>query len=139
MRQNAIVRIDPDVDFDWRAGAPSPWLKGRVFSARWTGSLCPPRAGRWDFRLEASGGAAALWLGGRLILDPTVSGSAPPPLAEAVNLPVGPVSFRLDYRRTGTKEGAGCRLLWRPSGGGPPFAPVPPAAFFPDRASASAR
>ncbi len=62
MRKSAIVpanpqplftRIDPQIDFDWRDGAPRPDMDDDNFGVRWTGFLAAPRTGK--YQLGATG------------------------------------------------------------------------------------
>jgi beta-glucosidase len=63
-----FVRIDAQVNFDWRGVTPAPGLTGQPYSVRWTGELVAPADG--DYLL---GGAAAdgfrMYLDGKRIID----------------------------------------------------------------------
>jgi beta-glucosidase len=44
----ALTRVDPQVDFRWRDGAPDPKLPDDNFGVRWTGYLAPPVSGKYS-------------------------------------------------------------------------------------------
>ncbi len=119
-------RRDPQVDFAWGKGPPSPWVPADNFSIRWTGWLRAPQAGDWELKLDADD-EAALWLDGVAVFPRKLGCWGFGARMGVVRLPGGPVSFRLDYAEHAGE--AHCRLAWRPPGGKGPFVPVPPEAF----------
>jgi Dolichyl-phosphate-mannose-protein mannosyltransferase/PA14 domain len=94
-------------DVDRRAGR---FLYHR-FGVIWTGYLRVPEAGRYDFRLDASG-RATLTIGPWLRLE---SQTAPGTVTTGL-LPAGLVPIRIEYQRTFGADGgplpARCDLLW---------------------------
>ncbi|WP_460364681.1 glycoside hydrolase family 3 C-terminal domain-containing protein, partial [Actinocorallia lasiicapitis] len=100
---------DPDVDFDWKGGAPVPVVPRRDWSARWTGTLTAPATGTYTFSLTSDDGSR-LTIDGEKIIDrwkPTA-----PTRTGTVELTAGRhVPIRIDYR-----QGAGgshLTLGWR--------------------------
>jgi len=63
----ALVRDDPDLYFDWGAGAPAPGLPVDNFSVRWTRDL-NFSAGNYRFYAYVDDGVR-LWIDGVLVID----------------------------------------------------------------------
>ncbi len=88
---------------------PAPDFPSTNFSIRWTGSIVPPKSGRYQFRTIADDGVR-LWVGGRLLID-NWTVQAPTERTASVQLDSGkPVPIRLEYFQAG--GGAELRLLW---------------------------
>ena len=106
-----FTRIDPQVDFDWRDGAPRKDMDDDNFGVRWTGYLAPPVSGK--YQLGATGlNAYEVYLDGK-------------PLArrdnvhergyeyETVDLEAGKLySIRVDFHEV--HGDADIRLVWAP-------------------------
>ncbi|HEV2417764.1 MAG TPA: glycoside hydrolase family 3 N-terminal domain-containing protein, partial [Terriglobia bacterium] len=45
----ALLRTDPEIQFDWNAASPAPSIPMKAFSVRWTGTITPPGAGDYTF------------------------------------------------------------------------------------------
>ncbi|MFN7994906.1 MAG: glycoside hydrolase family 3 C-terminal domain-containing protein [Bryobacteraceae bacterium] len=66
--QPLFLRIDPQVEFDWRDGAPRPGMDNDNFGVRWTGYLKPPESGK--YQLGATGlNSFEVYLDGRLLVQ----------------------------------------------------------------------
>ena len=63
-----LTRIDPEVNFDWKNGAPDPALPEDGFSIRWTGQVAPAYSEQYTFYVRADDGCR-LWVNGQLILE----------------------------------------------------------------------
>src|SRR3989304_7720129 len=50
----ALVRIDPQINFDWGAGSAHPLLGDDTHSIRWTGQIEPRTSALYDFELGAA-------------------------------------------------------------------------------------
>ncbi len=48
-----VIRVDPQVDFDWGAGAPAPGIGSNDFSVRWTGQVEAPASGDYTFYTQS--------------------------------------------------------------------------------------
>jgi PA14 domain len=59
-----LMRVDPNIDFDWGAGSPGAGVPADLFSARWTGLLTPRFSELYTFYTASSDGA-------RVFLDDT--------------------------------------------------------------------
>ncbi len=72
----ALVRQDPQIQFDWNAAAPAPGIPMQAFSVRWTGTLTAPAPGDYTFsvhkfhcyRCEVDE-VVRVYLDGKLVLD----------------------------------------------------------------------
>ena len=62
----AFSRIDPQIAFDWGAGAPSAAVSADYFSADWSGEIQPMYSETYTFTLNADDGAT-LWINGQQI------------------------------------------------------------------------
>jgi beta-glucosidase len=66
--QPLFTRIDPQVDFDWRNGAPRADMDDDNFGVRWTGCLAPAASG--TYRLGATGlNSYEVYLDGKLLVQ----------------------------------------------------------------------
>jgi len=64
----ALVRVDPQVQFDWSGGSPDPKVHPEHFSVRWTGTLRSPVSR--DVRLSVTtDDGARLYIDGKLVID----------------------------------------------------------------------
>ena len=103
----AIIRNDPEINFDWGAGSPNPAIPVDNFSARWTRTL-NFEAGTYRFRILADDGVR-LWLNDQLILDDWRDGGAGEVSVDRL-LTAGSHTVRLEYyEATGL---ARVRLWW---------------------------
>ena len=51
-----LMRVDPNIDFDWAAGSPGAGLPADLFSVRWTGLLTPRFSELYTFYTASSDG-----------------------------------------------------------------------------------
>jgi beta-glucosidase len=66
--QPLFTRIDPQVNFDWRDGAPRADMDDDNFGVRWTGFLAPPVSGK--YQLGATGlNAFEVYLDGKRLVS----------------------------------------------------------------------
>lgn len=64
-----LVRIDPEIQFDWGARAPAKGMAAD-YSIRWTGKLGPmPETARYDIAPQAAGAFLKLAVQGKVIWD----------------------------------------------------------------------
>jgi hypothetical protein len=63
-----VIRIDPNVDFNWGSGSPDPAIGADNFSARWTGSLRRNLTGEYAFYTVSDDGVR-LFINNNLIID----------------------------------------------------------------------
>jgi beta-glucosidase len=78
----ALVRIDPQVDFDWSVGSPDPAIPVDHFSIRWTGKLISPITGAGKISVTSDDGVR-LYTDGKLVVDSWVNRG---PTTDVVNL-----------------------------------------------------
>jgi beta-glucosidase len=63
-----LVRVDPQIAFDWKQEAPSAAVPRDKFSVRWTGFLLPPADGRYDISVQTDDGVR-LSIDNRMLMD----------------------------------------------------------------------
>lgn len=64
----AIVRAEPQVDFNWGVGSPDPSIPHASFSAQWSTVLEAPDTQSYTLHVLANDGVR-LWLDGQLLID----------------------------------------------------------------------
>jgi hypothetical protein len=109
-----LVRDDPEVNFNWGYGSPSPALPPDRFSVRWTRSSNFD-GGRYRFTVVTDDGAR-LFVDGKLIIDAWKVQAAATYQVE-VDLPAGSRAIRMEYFEDAGEATA--RLSWERIGGGP--------------------
>jgi beta-glucosidase len=118
----ALVRTDPQIQFDWDAAAPAPSIPMRSFSVRWSGMLTPPGPGDYTFSLREPGcypcgdhETFRVFLDGKLVIDGSTYNHRPKlPVYQAHFADSSPHAFRLEYAHRGPLFGAGVTLEWQP-------------------------
>ncbi len=63
-----LIRMDPQLDFDWAVESPDPRIPWDHYSARWTGRLKPRFREPTTFMIQANDGVR-FWLDGKKVLD----------------------------------------------------------------------
>jgi len=63
-----LVRIDPQIQFNWGGGKPDEKINSDRFSVRWTGRLRAPLSGTLHLGVTSDDGVR-LWIDGKQILD----------------------------------------------------------------------
>jgi eukaryotic-like serine/threonine-protein kinase len=63
-----LVRLDPEINFEWNVVTPAPEIAPETFSVRWTGHIDAPNPGPRRLCLLSDDGVR-LWFDGRLVLD----------------------------------------------------------------------
>ena len=63
-----VTRIDETIDFNWGEGSPHPKIQKDHFSARWTGTLLPPKSGKYRIGTTTDDGSR-LFLDNERIID----------------------------------------------------------------------
>ncbi len=103
----AVVRTDPNLDFNWGAGSPDAQIPADNFSARWTQSLYLEE-GQYEFNVTADDGVRLFVDGGLVINDWRESTNAT--RTGSIQLGAGTHTLRLEYfEQTGQ---AAVRLGW---------------------------
>ncbi|MGW8318584.1 MAG: PA14 domain-containing protein, partial [Candidatus Promineifilaceae bacterium] len=90
----AVVRNDPNINFNWGMGSPVPGLPTDNFSVRWSRSL-HLEAGTYTFRISVDDGVR-LYLDNRLIINEWRDGSRRD-LSATESVSAGSHSLRLEY------------------------------------------
>jgi len=103
----AVVRLDPEINFDWAMGAPDARIDPDAFSVRWTGQLVPPETHDYLLSVTTDDGVR-LYIDGKLLLDQWVWRSATTDYVP-VKLEAGRIyDLRLEYYENG---GYACAFL----------------------------
>jgi beta-glucosidase len=120
-----VTRVDQQVDFDWNAAAPVPEVKASAFGVRWTGTITPPAAGKYEFSFRLAhcypcGDAEMLhvFLDGKQVSEQPVaakefrsSGMQP----FVLDLSDGQAhALRVEYSHHARLFGAGLSFDWKP-------------------------
>lgn len=70
--QAAVVRTDPNINFQWNSLAPAPGVNDDNFSVRWTGKLKAPETGKYALGIRANG-PVRVWLDNKLVIEETTN------------------------------------------------------------------
>jgi hypothetical protein len=104
-----VVRVDPQVDFNWGGGSPDPAIIGDTFSVRWTGQVVPRYTETYTFITVADDGTR-LWINDVPLIDDWTL-HAPTERNGTIALQAGEsYRVRLEYFENG--GGAVAQLLW---------------------------
>lgn len=105
----AFTRTDSTLSPYWGTGSPAPSVRPDSFSVRWTGTITPPRTGRYRFSLKADDGAR-LFIGGTLLVDRPTSTCNIRAFAD-IDL-TGGTSYPIMLEYTDLTGYAGLRFRW---------------------------
>ena len=107
-----MTRTDPNVDYTW-TGSPADGVPATNFSAKWTGTLNPPKTGTYTFGLTSDDGSR-LFINGTQVIDNWRDQAANTETAQ-VQLTAGtPAQIEVDYYQGGGD--ATVTLGWQPPG-----------------------
>ncbi|MHC4642254.1 MAG: PA14 domain-containing protein, partial [Planctomycetota bacterium] len=128
-----LVRVDPEINFDWLTGSPDPTMAIDNFSVRWTGRIAVPVVGNYTFTTETDDGAR-LWINDTLIIDQWVDQGVTPHSGSIQLNSYGPHDIKMEYYENG--GGAAAKLYWE----GPmvPYGIVPSNYLAPNFAAFTA-
>lgn len=127
----ALVRVDPQVAFNWDRGSPTDNLMARGeasgdeavpsdgFSIRWSGQLLPPVSGTYQLQAAADDGFR-LYLDGALVVDHWRTADRLDAGAVQLDL-VGGRAYDLRLEYFDAERDAGVRLAWTRPGAVPPL------------------
>ena len=120
--QRLLVRVDPNIDFNWGGGAPAPSLPEDKFCIRWTGTVTTPAAdGTYTFYTVTDDGLR-LWVDEQLLIDEWHSQS-PTEWSGMITLAADTTYLiKMEYREDG--GGAEASLSWEPPGGSKAIIPT---------------
>lgn len=108
LTKQKLTRIDPQINFDWGTGSPSPSISADTFSARWTGYVQAQYTENYTLTTTSDDGVR-VWVDGNLLIDrwnsPAGTGSA------SINFSAGSYhALKVEYfENTGTAK---MQLQW---------------------------
>ena len=127
--RRVLARVDPDVNFYWLRTRPHPDI-GNAFTARWTGFLRAPKAGRYRIVANVDDGVRVT-VDDKLVLSRWVQYGV---WDTTVDLTGKPQSLVIEYNNT--DGDARFSLSWQRVGVDTHYTPIPPSAFFTDKNTA---
>jgi beta-glucosidase len=95
-----LVRLDPQISFNWGLDKPHEKIKPDQYSVRWTGRLRAPVTGNLRLSITTDDGVR-LWINGQQLLDMWLDRGA---TTDVVTIPVekdGEYDLRLEYYENG--------------------------------------
>jgi hypothetical protein len=108
-QSKVLVRIDPNINFDFSA-SPPPGVRPDDFSVRWTGQIAVPTKGEtYTFTTETDDGAR-LWVNGQLVVDQWIDQGTTAASGDILLDDLGPYDIEMEYYENG--GGAVARLYW---------------------------
>ena len=118
----ALVRNDPQIQFDWNAASPASGIPMKAFAVRWSGVLTPPGPGDYTFGISqphcypcGNHESFRVYLDDKLMTSFTQENQRPtvPPF-QVHFADAKPHNFRLEYTHRSPLFGAGLTLVWQP-------------------------
>ncbi|HEY0705710.1 MAG TPA: PQQ-dependent sugar dehydrogenase, partial [Polyangia bacterium] len=122
-----LLRIEPDVDFDWGRSSPDPSVDPSTWSARWTGFVLPQFTESYTFATDSDDGVR-VWVNDVLVLDAWTVHAVRRDTAMPVALTAGQkATIRMEF--FDDSADAVAKLYW--SSASQPLAIVPTARLYP--------
>ena len=95
--QPVVVQDDPQINFNWGAGAPAPGVPPNDYSVRWTRDQAFEQ-GAYRFAVNVEGGVR-LWLDGQILIDSWSDQGLRLEQADSPSLASGVHPVRVEYRK----------------------------------------
>lgn len=112
--ERLLVRVDPEINFNWSGGSPDPRVPNDEFTVRWTGAVTTTSsAGTYTFYTKSDDGAR-LWVNGQLLIDEYVNQGSTEHSGTITLAANTTYVIRMDYFEAG--GGADASLSWEPPG-----------------------
>jgi hypothetical protein len=125
----AFSRTDPQINFNWGLGSPSPLLSVDSFSIRWRGKITARFTDDYTFYAATDDGER-LFIAGVIRIDRFIRKPSVPEDTAVVHMVAGqPVDIVLEYFEAGGDASA--VLSWSSASGKEPKAVIPTSAFAP--------
>ncbi len=91
-----LVRIDREINFNWRWGTPDASIHRNNYSARWTATLVPPVTRTYQFQMNTDDGGR-LYVDGKLLIDQW-NDQSPDTYTASIKLDAGhPYKIKMKY------------------------------------------
>jgi len=118
----ALVRTDPQIQFDWNAASPAPGIPMRTFSVRWSGTVTPPGPGDYMFGIDrphcypcGDHATFRVYLDDKLATSGTQEdGRLKVPSFRMHFADAQAHAFRMEYSHQAPLFAAGVTLVWQP-------------------------
>jgi beta-glucosidase len=108
----ALVRNDPQVNFNWGSVSPAKEIPDDNFAVRWTGKIVPPESGKYQIGWRSNGGVR-IYLDGTLFIE-EVTNRRTRNVSKEINLEGGRAyDIRIEYTENANHY-ALAKLLWTP-------------------------
>ncbi|MEW6157408.1 MAG: CARDB domain-containing protein [Verrucomicrobiota bacterium] len=122
----AVVRVDPNVNFNWGTGSPHPSIGADTFVVRWTGKVIPRFSETYTFYTVNDDGVQLFVNGQHLINDPNLH--PPTEFSGTITLEAGQ-AYDIVMEMYENGGGAFASLSW--SSPSQPKEIIPPSALLP--------
>lgn len=110
-----VTRVDQQVDFDWDAAAPVPGVKATAFGVRWTGTITPPVAGKYEFSFRREAKGVRVFLDGKPVTQEEAQKHSHQAGPYVLDLSDGRAhDLRIEYVHHTPLFGAGISFDWKP-------------------------
>ncbi len=120
-----LVRVDPNIDFDWNGASPVGGLSAKSFSVRWSGTFAAPAPGAIQFGFNMAhcstcedAESVRVWLDGKLAYEynhaATRGRRAPTTPFSLTFADTRPHPIRIEYIHNAPLFGAGLTFTWKP-------------------------
>ena len=117
----ALVRVDPQIQFNWSGASPAPGISARAFAVRWSGTMIPPAPGDYAFGIEQpfcwrgeNRETFRVYLDDNLVINHSQENCGPAvPRVQMHFADAKPHRFRLEYVHQAGLYGAGLMLVWK--------------------------
>ena len=128
LKEKMLVRLDPEIAFNWGEGSPDPLVDPDTFSIRWEGYIVPEFSETYTFYAKSDNGRR-LMIDGKNVIDEWTDAYDTTPTG-TIELKAG-VKHRIVYEYYEDGGGANTRLEW--SSKSLKREQIPSAAFFPEK------
>ena len=108
----ALVRQDPQIDFQWNSLSPAKEIKEDGFAVRWTGKLKAPETGKYAIGGRGNG-PLKIWIDGKPVLDESTNGRTRNALGEFDFEAGHTYDIRVEYVEN-SNHYAQAKVVWAP-------------------------
>lgn len=110
----ALIRNDPQIDFNWSSVSPAKEVNEDNFAVRWTGKLKAPETGKYIFGFRGNG-PVRMWLDNNLVIEETTNRRTRNETKELDFEAGRSYDIRVEYNENANHY-AQAKLFWAPPG-----------------------